>query len=239
MNRKLIALNLALVVLIGAAAWRLWDVMQEADARLSAIVDQPLEKVEPPPADPQAPPEPVRAGDYYDIARQLLFFPDRNPDIVIEAAPPKPVPPMPVAHGVLDLGSGPTIILSADDSALQRAYRVGDEYEQFRIARITDTTVVFEWEGELLSRSLEELKPATVAPPIRTRTTAAAKPKPAKAKAAVLGEKVEGPSKIDMGGGFRACQQGDTSPPGTVAGGFRKVVSQTPFGSVCRWEPVK
>jgi len=239
LNKKLLALNLALIVLIGATGWQLHRAMDEAEARQESIVGKPLETVEPPPPNPVAPPGPVRPGDYYDVARLLLFFPDRNPDVVIETAPPKPLPPMPVAHGVLDLGSGPTIILSQDDKAQQRAYQIGDVYEDFRIAQISDTTVVFEWEGELISRSIEELKP-TVKTPARAKTAAStAKPAVAKPKGQVLGKEISGPGEIDMGGGIRACQPGDTSAAGTVVSGFKKVMSQTPFGQVCRWEPAK
>jgi hypothetical protein len=230
-------LNLALIVLIGATGWRLNSAMNQAEAKENSIVGKPLEQVEPPPPNPVDPPSPLSPGDYYDVARFLLFFPDRNPDVVIETAPPPPLPPMPVAHGVLDLGSGPTIILSEDDKAQQRAYQVGDVYEEFVISQISDTGVVFEWEGELISRSIEELKPA-VKLPARTKT-AASKPQPsvAKPKGQVLGKEIAGPSEIDMGGGIRACQPGDTTAAGTVVGGFKKVMSQTPFGNVCRWEP--
>ncbi len=237
MNKKLLALNLALIVLIGATGWQLHSAMNQADAKEKSIVGKALEKVDPPPPNPVDPPSPLRPGDYYDVARFLLFFPDRNPDVVIETVPPKPLPPMPVAHGVLDLGSGPTIILSENDKAQQRAYQVGDVYEDFLISQISDTGVVFEWEGELISRSIEELKPA-VKLPTRAKTVATA-PRPAVAepKGTVLGKEVSGPSEIDIGGGIRACQPGDTSAAGTVVGGYKKVMSQTPFGRVCRWEP--
>jgi hypothetical protein len=42
-----------------------------------------------------------------------------------------------------------------------------------------------------------------------------------------------------MGNSTRACVPGDTTPPGTVQDGLRKVVSKTPFGESCRWEPAK
>jgi hypothetical protein len=32
---------------------------------------------------------------------------------------------------------------------------------------------------------------------------------------------------------------GDTTPAGTVRDGYRKLVTQTPFGNACRWELVK
>jgi hypothetical protein len=43
----------------------------------------------------------------------------------------------------------------------------------------------------------------------------------------------------DVGGGIHTCVAGDTSPPGTVVDGLKKLVNTTPFGVTCRWEPVK
>ena len=74
MNNKLLALNLALVVLIAVTGWQLYSAVNEADARQAAVVGRPLEPVEPPPPNPVEPPKPVRAADYYDVARYLLFY---------------------------------------------------------------------------------------------------------------------------------------------------------------------
>ena len=38
--------------------------------------------------------------------------------------------------------------------------------------------------------------------------------------------------------GFKQCLPDDSSPEGTVDKGYKKVVSQTPFGKACRWDPV-
>lgn len=43
----------------------------------------------------------------------------------------------------------------------------------------------------------------------------------------------------EMGGGFRACAPGDTSPAGTTLNGYRKVQGQTLMGSSCHWEQIK
>jgi hypothetical protein len=40
-------------------------------------------------------------------------------------------------------------------------------------------------------------------------------------------------------GQVKLCNPGDTSPAGAVVDGYRKVVTRTPFGEVCRWEPVQ
>jgi hypothetical protein len=235
------ALNLALMVLLVAAVWRLWGERDSARSRQVAVVGQALDPVEIAPSPPVEPPEPVLASDYIETAQQILFFQDRNPNVVIEAAPPKPLPPMPFAHGVLDIGSGPTVILSKESNGQQQAYLVGDRYEDFRIAEITPAGLVFEWEGDLIRRSIEELKPADKEPSATPQPTARTKPAAAKPKSAILGgDSVKpGPGDTEVGGGMRNCRPGDASAPGTVIGGYRKVISKTPFGENCRWEPAQ
>lgn len=237
MSRKLLLLNLGLAVLVVAAGWQIRHTIQRAEERKRAVAGRPLEP-EPAAAEPSLnPPPPAMAGAYFAVADKLLFVPDRNPAVVIEAAPPKPMPPLPVAHGILDLGAGPTVILSDAANGAQRGYRVGDDYGDFRIVQITASSVVFEWENERFRRTLEEMKPKESAAPETPARTAARPAKPKPAANVIGGEDKPGPSDIDMGGGIRACKPGDDSPPGTVVGGYRKVVSQTPFGRVCRWEP--
>ena len=233
------ALNLALLVLLVAAVWRLWGERDSARSRQVAVVGQALDPVEIAPSPPVEPPEPVLASEYIETAQRILFFRDRNPNVVIEAAPPKPLPPMPFAHGVLDIGSGPTVILSKESNSQQQAYLVGDRYEDFRITEITANELVFEWEGDLIRRTIEELKPVETANSEASRSVARTKPAAAKPKSAILGgaPAKPGPGDTEVGGGMRNCRPGDTSPPGTVVEGYRKVVSRTPFGQNCRWEP--
>jgi hypothetical protein len=240
MRRRLHLLNLALMALILLAGWQIrerWVEARERERRLleaspasEPVIDEPALQA----------PEPVRAADYLLVAEKLLFARDRNPEVIIEVAAPKPVPPLPVAYGVLDLGAGPTVILSERPGQPQRAYRVGDQIGEFTLAEITATEVAFLWEGKSIRKSVEELKPAVEeqAPQQAEAPAPAAAPK---ARATVVADTkaAAGPSDIDIGGGVRACRPGDTSPPGTVSGGYRKVVTQTPFGQVCRWEPVK
>jgi hypothetical protein len=102
--------------------------------------------------------------------------------------------------------------------------------------------IVLEWEGQQFKKRLEELAERTERPD-QTPAVAAVPAQPAPV-AVVQTTKVEpaaslaGPGR-DTGVGIRLCQQGDPSPPGTIKDGFRKVVTRTPFGGACRWEPVR
>jgi mannose-6-phosphate isomerase-like protein (cupin superfamily) len=43
----------------------------------------------------------------------------------------------------------------------------------------------------------------------------------------------------DVGDGYRACVPGDNSPSGTIANGYRKVMTTSPFGVSCGWEKIQ
>ena len=42
----------------------------------------------------------------------------------------------------------------------------------------------------------------------------------------------------ETGTGIKGCQPGDNSPAGAVVDGYRKLVTETPFGKSCRWEKI-
>jgi hypothetical protein len=42
---------------------------------------------------------------------------------------------------------------------------------------------------------------------------------------------------VELGSGFRACVPGDNSPDGTVANGYRKMLSHSFLGPSCIWKP--
>lgn len=245
MRRRLALLNIALVALIGLTAWRIWVVHTDAQNREEATLGQTPEPAEVPALPAGSAGQSASAASYFDIADKFLFSRDRNPTVVIEAAPEEPLPPLPVAHGVLDFGGGATAILTAPEADGQAGYRVGDKVGEFTLVEITPTDMAFEWTGGVVRRTLDQLRTSEVAEAPR-RTAAAprgsAPPPPVVAappKPAVSSSPSKGPSEIDMGGGIRACVPGDNSPAGTVVGGFRKVVSRSPFGQVCRWEPIE
>ena len=199
-----------------------------------------------------APVPPVQAATYLDVAQNMLFSKDRNPNVVIEVAPPKPVPAFPEAHGVMDLGAGPTIILSEKAGGPQKSYRNGDKVGPFQIARLTTSEVVLAWEDKEFPKKIDESKPKATAvqapaelaagnrPPQPTHGTF--HPPTAPDKAAEAQEALrpkDGTPGLDVRRHGARRVPGDTTPAGTVMGGFRKVVSQSPFGPSCRWEPIR
>ena len=140
----------------------------------------------------------------------------------------------------------PIIMMAPKKGDGQKGYRAGEQIADFKIVNFDSRTIVFEWDGQKFTKNIQELvdRDAQSAALLNRQNTPSA-PEPAAAapaaSAQVLsssGSSAQGPG-IDTGGGIRACLAGDSASPGAVSDGFRKIVSETPFGKVCRWEKVK
>lgn len=249
MKGKLLLLNLALAAAAVIAGMRARDNWLEARKRADVVLGR---KVKPAPAPPFSPIpafQSLSAAAYADVAQQTLFSPDRNPAVVVEVAPPKPMPPLPLLHGVLDLGDGAIAIMSAKKGETQRGFRQGEKVGEFTLVSVSGRELVLEWDGKQIPKKFEELvdrseqaaaAAAAAAPPAPPRAPAVSNAAPAPAAAV---KTASPPARSGPGDQLtptmRACVAGDDSAPGTVADGYRKVVSQTPFGQRCRWEVVR
>jgi len=234
LRKKLWALNLLLaaaIVFVGREIDSRWKSARQREratlSKRAAVVPDPAVK-------PAPPPRPVEAAGYIDVAQNMLFSKDRNPNVVIETPPAKPVPAFPRFYGVMNLGDGMMAILS-DAPGRQRPFRTGDKVGEFKLVEIASDTLVFEWDQKKLSKKFTELSERSE-PTAADTTPRAATPGPAPPPLAAQAK--PGPG-ADMGGGMAACGPNDPSPAGTVIDGKRKVVTESPFGRVCRWEPVK
>lgn len=235
MKRRLLLANLVLIALSVAAAVHLRREWMDANARQQAILQRKVKPGAPPPMTPLPPAESVKAAGYSEIAQKTLFSKDRNPTVVIEPPappPPKPVPALPLFHGLVDLGEGPMAIMSEGPKAPHRDYRPGEQVGPFTLVAIDSEEIVLEWEGHTITKKVDEMFDRTPpAAPAQSGPVAAAPHKPAQPPPPA--QPVPG---ADLGRGIRACQAGDTSPSGTVADGMRKVIKGTPFGKSCYWE---
>jgi hypothetical protein len=239
LKRKLIALNLALLAATAVAAWRLREDWIAARERDRAILQAHLKPQPPPPLLPRTPARPVAATAYATIAEKMLFSKDRNPSVVVEVAPPpkaKPMPPMPVLYGIMNLADGTTAIMGEKTGAEHQGIRAGDKVGEFTLVAVNNEEITLEWEGKDVTKRIDELidrgtppqqASSTPSTPQRTQQSA---PAPVRQATAEPG--------VDVGNRIKACQPGDSSPPGTTSGGFKKIVTPTPFGDSCRWEPL-
>lgn len=239
MNRKLWLLNFALIALIAAAGWRLRKEAADFHARERATLQKKIPAATPP-AQPAATPAPtVTASSYLDIAQKMLFSKDRNSQVILDPPPPpekpKPLPPLPAVHGVMNLGDGPIVMMSDKPGSRHRGVHPGETIGDFKLVSVTDDELVLGWEDrtvkkklqDLISRGGDESGSASGSGPAAVAST----PRPA-----AVG-KAE--PNVKLSDDVATCQTNDPSPPGTIVNGMRKVVSQTPFGTACRWEAVK
>ena len=243
MKQKLLALNVVLALLAIYAGWQLRQTHRAAKAREAATLAKRVPPAPPPPWRPLPAAPPVIAGGYSNVVQQTLFDRSRNPTVVVDLPPPppppppKPMPPLPVYHGMMNLG-GITVVLSVDANSPHQGIQIGESIGQFKLTGVNTEEITFEWDGQTITKKLDELKDqapvqqqaaaAPVAPlPGRTETPAAPAP-----------QSPLGPG-TDIGSGLRACQANDSTPAGAVVDGFRKVVLFSPFGQTCRWDPVR
>lgn len=242
MKRKLLLANLALLGLSVAGGLHLRREWVEAHANEQAVLRKRIPPVPPPPIVPLPAAEPVRAAGYGDIAQKMLFSKDRNPVVVVEPPPtpkPIPMPPLPLFHGVLNLGDGPMAIMSEGPKGPHRDYQPGDKVGAFKLVAVSNDELVLEWEGQTITRKVDEIldrsKPAPPASgaPVAAATSAPAPPPPPPVATAPA------TPGADLSQGIKACQPGDTSPAGTISDGMRKVVKPSPFGTRCYWESEK
>ena len=238
MKRKLLLANLALLAAAVGGAVHLRREWAEARTREQAVLGKRLKPAPAPRMAAQPAAEAVKATVYSDIAQKMLFSKDRNPTVVVEPPPPPkvvPVPPLPLFHGVVNLGDGPIAIMSLGKGP-HRDFQPGDQVGEFTLVAVEDEELVLEWKGKTIRKRFDEIldrgAPAPQAGgPTAAAAAAAQAPKPVTPAPAEPG--------ADLAGGMRACQAGDSSPAGTVADGMRKVIKPTPFGSRCYWESAK
>jgi len=243
LSGKLRLLDLALLAVAALLYWHLRGEWVESHARDRALLTSMLPAASVPGLAPLDKVNAVSPADFADVATKNLFSKDRNPNVIVDPPPPPPVkpqPPFPVAHGVMLWdGVPPTIVLSDKSGGPQRGYHPGDSIGPWKVLSVDSSYAVFEWDGKEFKKRIDELidrsPVAAAAPPPANVAAQAAAPKPAMQN---LSTPSKGPG-AETGGGFKACVPGDPSPSGAVVDGMKKVVTATPFGSGCTWEPVK
>lgn len=238
MKRKLILLNVALVVLAAAASWQLRARWRQGKAQERKVLQQSTKPVVPPPPPALEVPQAAKAAGYSEVAQKTLFSRDRNPNVVVEVAPPKPVPEFPVAYGIMNLGGGPSAILSTKSGARSQRYSPGDKVGAFTLTEVEKDAIVLEWDGRQFRKSLKELRAAAPAAPAAAAPAAAAPPPVVAPVRTATPAPDPGPG-AQTSAEHRDCQGGDTSPAGTIRNGYVKVLLASPFGDLCRWDLVR
>ena len=164
MNRKIVALNLALLALLGTLGWMLRAHWRETRARELATLSKAARrsKLLPPPS--PAPPEPAVPANYLEVAQKTLFSKDRNPNVIVEVAAAAAAETRGAAAAAARITSArwdsdePVALLSVEKGG-QKGFHVGDDVGPFKLVAFNRDTITFEWNGKTLEYPLAELKP--------------------------------------------------------------------------------
>ena len=240
MKRKLWLLNILLAAAIALGGWQLRKEAREFHARERATLNKRPPVPAPPPPAPASPAPTVTGAAYLGIAKDMLFSKDRNSQVIVDPPkppdPPKPLPPLPAVYGVMNIGDGPTVMMSEKSGGRQRGVRPGEKIGEFKLVSANSDELVLAFENRTVKKKVEELidrggveAVVAVGPAGAAATPSAPTPPPA-------GKPEPG---VKLGDGLANCQANDPSPDGTIVNGMRKVVRQTPFGAACSWEAVK
>ncbi len=248
MKRSIILLNLVLLAALIAGALdlrRRWLEARAREAQLLAIKPLPALAGAPAPAAAPLVPQKLQPVQYFEVAERFLFSRDRNPTVVIEKPPPPPpkvMPNFPAVFGVMDIGMGPTVFMSADRGN-QQGYKLGDKIGEFTLLAATQKEITFEWEGKPIIKSLDDLRAKPQEPAAQQASTermsSNVNNSPPPMPPPRIPENVRPAPGVDIGGGRRGCLPGDTSPAGTVADGHKKVSTNYAFGPICYWESTR
>ena len=242
MNRKIIALNIALLALLGTLGWMLRAHWIETRAQeMATLAKAARAKAQLPPPSP-TPPEAVVPANYLEVAQKTLFSKDRNPNVIIETVPPpppkpeEPPPARPLYYGQMGLAE-PVAFLSAEKGG-QKGFHVGDKVGPFKLVALNRETITFQWKDKILQYPLAELRPKDASPAqAASSPLPAGQPVPAGPVIGITTEKT--PVLGQQNGATRACVVGDNSPSGTVKDGYKKSIIPGMFGPQCQWEPIQ
>jgi hypothetical protein len=242
MNRKLILLNVVLAVVVVYGGMQLRGAYQAEKAREAALKAKQIAALPAPAYTALANDAPVLPSGYNYVAQKNLFHPSRDPNVAVELPPPPPPPPpmpdVPKYHGQMNLGDGPMALLVEKQGMAEKAVKPGETIGQFKLVDVNTNEITFAWtfNGEIARRSLREVADSSqaAAPAVDNRpaAAAAAPPPPPPVQAQY------GPGDLTSFG-TKTCVPNDSTPAGTVSGGFRKTIVTTPFGKSCIWDPVK
>jgi hypothetical protein len=181
-------------------------------------------------------------SSFVDIVDRNVFSPLRG-SVPARAQEETKAPRLPVLFGTMNLGSGRFALMSPGDQSPPHSKRVlpGEEIGGYKLVSIGTSNVVVEWQDKRTTLEITAPAPAPRVPGVTERTAnvrtgAGTTPPSASGAAAVVVPET----------GLGASATGRTGQPGappdvpvgTVVGGKRKVLVQSPFGPLVQWEDV-
>lgn len=160
MRKKLLLLNALLLgaLILGAAElYRDYLAAQDRYELMDRFTDPRQPPDFPPPSDPRA----VRQADYMPIVDRLLFYPDRNPVVVVEAPEVQEVarPDLPILSGLVDFGDGLSALMSPRPGVRPEWIKIGDKVGQYVFNGLDGEKVKLAWNEDEIVVAQDELGP--------------------------------------------------------------------------------
>jgi hypothetical protein len=238
LNRKLLFLDAVLVAVVVYVGFQLRDAARAAKAREAAKLNLQLKPPAAPIFRPLPPEPPVMPSAYLNIPDKMLWDRSRNSVVVVEPPPPPPppppMPPLPIYHGMMSLGSsGLTAFFSLSADAQHQAIHIGETIGQFKLLSVNSDEIALEWDGQVVRKTVAELSGQKGVAPVQVTQDRTDSGTPPPAPPPVK----SGPGEL-TNFGSKTCFINDGNAEGTVIDGFKKVNHTNPFGTNCTWEPV-
>ena len=189
---------------------------------------------------------PNQAGapqNFVEIVDRNVFSPLRG------SLPPQPqeeakAPRLPFLFGTMNLGNGWFALMAPGDqpSAVSKRVLPGEEIGGYKLVSIGTSNVVIEWQEKKITLDISE---SARRGPGNIEKTASASPRPAAVTTAgsasrpgTTGAPLSAGAVSTSGAFWAPSGASPDAPPGTVVGGKRKVLMQTPFGMIPQWQDV-
>jgi hypothetical protein len=231
----LIGLN----ILLGWCLGRLWK--DYCNRTQSLYAAAPAE----PPATPAAGSNQVgQPQSFVEIVDRNVFSPLRGSPLAQsqeEAKAPKP----PFLFGTMNLGNGWFALMAPGDQSSPVSKRVlpGEEIGGYKLVSIGTSSVVLEWQEKKITLGMSESARRVPGNVEKTASTGA-RSAPVSAAGSPAATTIMPIAPVSVGGPpppvpqFAPPGASPDAPPGTVIGGRRKVLVQTPFGTLVQWQEV-
>jgi hypothetical protein len=253
LNRKLLALNTALVIGVIYAGIQLHSEWTAAKARQGTMPGPPPKAAVVMPPSPLPQRSAVQPTGYSDVAMKDLFDASRNPNIPVDPPPPPPPPrdppPLPSFHGMMDLGDpqGPVALITETNVSGHEEVHAGEMIGEFKLVAFDRKEMTLDWEGKAFHKRLSEggsekvaraaPAPAVGAAPLLLNGVIPGQAPPQQADDRPARQQDLGPG-VQMTDSVRACQAGDSAAAGTINDGYRKEVNVSPMGNQCIWRAI-
>ena len=181
---------------------------------------------------------------FVEIVDRNLFSPQRGrpqSQSQEEAKAPKP----PFLFGTMNLGNGWFAMMAPGDQPSPVSKRVlpGEEIGGYKLVSIGTSNVVIEWQEKKITLDISE-SARRVPGNVEKTASGSARFAPVSTSGSFTPTTARPTAPVSVAGSPSPVAQvgppgvSPDAPPGTVVGGKRKVLMQTPFGMIPQWQDV-